>query len=106
MEASIYAIPGIAVPMDQIVCDCFGINRNNLFQKTRKRPIVEARHFYFYLRVKEMNYAGYSEIARETLFNHSTIIYAVKNVENLLIVDKSFQEKAKNVINKLAVVKK
>lgn len=101
MNASVYAIPGIAVPMEQIICDVFGINRNVLFQKTRLRPIVEARQFYFYLKVKERDYTGYSEISRESGFNHSTVIYSVRSVETLLMTDKNFQRKAKAAINKL-----
>ena len=105
MEISIYAIPGINTPPEQIICECFGINRSMLFAKTRKREVVEARHFYFYMKIRENGYSGYSKLGMETGFDHSTLIYAVKNVYNLLMTDKTFQGKAKKALMQLKQAK-
>ncbi len=58
---SYWTAPGLIDPGDkiiQIACRVFGVTRELLFTKTRKRPIVRARQLVIRYHVKHMGYAS------------------------------------------------
>jgi chromosomal replication initiation ATPase DnaA len=71
---------------------------SDMFQKNRKRAIVEARQSAMYIIRKQYPEKPYSKIA--SIFNkdHATVIHAIKTVENFICTDKTFRDKLNNVI--------
>lgn len=101
---SVYAIPGIEKFDKIIIANAFGIDVNDLFARTRKREIVEARHFYFWYQIKILK-KSLSEEGRKLGFDHATINHAVKTVEDLMETDKEFRDKAELALFKLDKLK-
>jgi len=75
------------------VSDLFGISKDVLFSKTKKRNVVDARHLVYYLCAKRpmqvtyiekyMSEAGYD-------IRHSSIIYGISSVEKRIAEDKDY----------------
>lgn len=75
------------------VCDLFSISREDIFSKSKKREIVDARHLIYYLCSKRpmqimyiqkyMNEAGYD-------IKHSSIIHGIAVVEKRILDDKDY----------------
>lgn len=63
----------------------FNLDKQQIMEKTRRREIILARHFFYYVSVKLYNYslqkAGF--MLRQ---DHSTVLYATKQVENMIEV--------------------
>jgi len=62
-----------------------------LDNKTRERKYVYARAIYYYV---SKNYSNYniSQIARSLNKNHATVIYALKELPNMLKFDKNLKQ--------------
>lgn len=100
-KISPYAIPGTYVPVkhvEQAACNAWNININDLYKRTRKRQIVEARQAVISYFNEELGYS-LNYIERKTGFDHSTVIYAKKKVRDLLDSDRSFRTKHAKFIN-------
>jgi chromosomal replication initiator protein len=97
---SIYAIPGIKKIDEIIISNAFGIDTDVLFTHTRKREVIEARHFYFWYHVKK-----FKKVSDKHGFDHATINHAIKNVENLIEIDKEFRDKAELALFELDKLK-
>lgn len=75
------------------VCDLFSISKEEIFSKSKKREIVDARHLIYYLCSKRpmqimyiqkyMNEAGYD-------IKHSSIIHGISVVEKRILDDKDY----------------
>ncbi len=66
---SYWTAPGLIDPGDkiiQIACRVFGVSRELLFTKTRKREVVRARQLVIWYHVKHM---GYSTREAMSIFN-------------------------------------
>ena len=75
-------------------CEFFAITRKQLFGRSRKRCIVEARQTCMYLMRKYKLYGSLKEIGR--FFgkrDHSTVIHAINNIDSLLYTDINFENK-------------
>lgn len=75
------------------VSDLFGISKDEIFSKSKKREFVDARHLVYYLCSKRpmqvsyiqkyMNEAGYH-------IKHSSIIHGITSVEQKILQDKDY----------------
>lgn len=91
-----YIIPGmdreyLSIPQRiiKIVCEASGISAIALKSKSRKREIVLARHMAIYW-LKQKTSLSYNGIARQlrrfddTQMDHSSVIYAIYTITDLL----------------------
>lgn len=75
------------------VADLFGITKEDIFSKSKKREFVDARHLVYYLCAKRpmqimyiqkfMNESGYD-------IKHSSIIHGISAVEQRISQDKDY----------------
>lgn len=82
------------------ISDLFGISKDELFSKSKKRELVDARHLVYYLCSKRpmqityiqkyMNEAGYD-------ITHSSIIHGISAVEQKIAKDKDYVSVVKEV---------
>lgn len=82
------------------VSDLFGISKADIFLKSKKRELVDARHLVYYLCSKRpmqityiqkyMNEAGYE-------ITHSSIIHGIASVEQKVANDKDYVSVVKEV---------
>ena len=94
-----YAIPGIA-GIDAMCAQAWGIDREQLYTRTRERQVVEARQMAMYLRVTRER-SSYAAAGQPYDRDHATAIHAVRTVRNLMSTDKAFRDKARRVIGTL-----
>ena len=81
------------------VANFFNIDITALDSKTRKREIVQARQIAMYLAKKHLKYS-LSNIGKNIgNKNYATVLYSCKEVENLILIDKKFNDML-NTINK------
>ena len=85
----------------------------NIGHPTRQRHIVEARQMYFYFALnygdklmyidgkKVVNKYSLSEIGKTLGFDHSTVIYACKKVEDLIDVDVQYRKKFYHILESI-----
>lgn len=82
------------------VADLFSVSREEIFSKSKKRELVDARHLVYYLCAKRpmsisyiqkyMNEAGY-------VIQHSSIIHGINSVEQKMLDDKDYVSIVKDV---------
>jgi chromosomal replication initiation ATPase DnaA len=82
------------------VSELFGISKEEIFSKSKKRELVDARHLVYYLCSKRpmqityiqkyMNEAGYD-------IKHSSIIHGIASVEQKIADDKDYVSVVKDV---------
>lgn len=82
------------------VADLFSISKDDIFSKSKKRELVDARHLLYYLCSKRpmqityiqkyMNDAGYD-------IKHSSIIHGISAVETKIAGDKDYVSVIKDV---------
>lgn len=82
------------------VADLFSITKDDIFSKSKKRELVDARHLLYYLCSKRpmqityiqkyMNEAGYD-------IKHSSIIHGITTVEQKIAGDKDYVSVIKDV---------
>lgn len=94
-----YAIPGIA-GIDAMCAQEWGIDREQLYTRTRERQVAEARQMAMYLRVTRER-SSYAAAGQPYDRDHATAIHAVRTVRNLMSTDKAFRDKARRVIGTL-----
>jgi hypothetical protein len=70
----------------------FGITRQEITSKSRKRTLVDARHILIWL-IKDKSDLTLSAMGRLFKRNHTTIIFSVKKINNLLETNPGIQEK-------------
>lgn len=87
--------------ISQVVCEYYGITHDTLCMKSRKREIVTARQLAMYLS-KELTSSSLSLIGTKFgKYNHSTVLYAAKNVVEQREVDKEFDNIVKELENRI-----
>lgn len=79
----------------------YSIKPSDLFIRTRKRNISEARHVCMYILRKHFNFStiiiGKIFGKNGKIFDHSTVSCAIKKIENLYNVDKNFKRFLDNI---------
>lgn len=89
------------VHIQEIVCDYFGIRKEQLLSKARKREIALPRQLSMYFS-KEYTSATYAKIGNETGGrDHTTVMHACKTVKNHLEVDKEIKKYVKELKEKI-----
>lgn len=94
------------------VCDAFGIPEENLFIKSRKREICNARQVYVYLiyttkRQKDEKLEQYkkrtspSAIGKHTGFDHATIYHCERVVQNYYDTESNIRKLIDRLTNEL-----
>jgi len=90
-----------------IVCEYYGFTENEINSKTRKREIVQARQIamYFIHRCTKLSLEmiGMMFKSGKHVFDHATVLNAIKIVNDLNDVDKSFQIEFKEIEVKVLI---
>jgi chromosomal replication initiation ATPase DnaA len=82
------------------VSDLFRIQENDLFSKSKKRELVDARHLIYYLcskRPMQITYIQKYMKDKGYDIQHSTIIHGIASVEQRLKDDKDYVSVVKDV---------
>lgn len=87
--------------IQDIVCDYFGVHKEQLHSKTRKREIALPRQLVMYFS-KEYTSATYSRIGDELGGrDHTTVMHAHKTISNQSKVDKELKKQIKDLKEKI-----
>ncbi len=87
--------------IQEVVCDYFGIQREQLLSKTRKREIALPRQLAMYFS-KEYTNATFSKIGEEMGGkDHSTVMYACETIKDVSKIDKEIKKYVKELTEKL-----
>lgn len=103
-----YAIPGIP-SIDQVVAESFGVEPKQLTERTRKREVVDARHFAMYYRKKHLKQKD-KEIGHIYDRDHATVIFAAGTikkpgkVEHLMVNDRQYRDMATRAMKILSEI--
>lgn len=88
--------------IENVVCEHFGLDMEQLKSTTRKREIVQARQIAMYL-IKNHTGLSLSQIgAGLGKKNHATVLHACKTVQEQIEVDKSFRSNISEIEKKLS----
>jgi len=82
------------------VADLFEISKKQLFSKSKKRAIVDARHLLYYLcykRPMKINYIQKYMVESGYTIQHSSIIHGIGVMEEKLKVDNDYVEVVKSL---------
>ncbi len=80
-----------------VICNHFGVSTQDLYSKTRKSEVVQARQVAMYL-AKQMTELSAAKIG--TLIgnkDHATVLHACKTVKAQLEVNKAFQQEMREI---------
>lgn len=88
----------------KIVAEILGLEYLQLFQKTRKREIVEARQIAMFVASTQIKTLSLSKIGEYYNKDHATVIHALKTVNNLCETDHLFKEKVDQAIVKYNLI--
>ncbi len=79
--------------VQKVVCEYFGINRETLLSKSRKRQIVQARQIAMYMSRNMIDGCSLSTIGAEIGGkDHATVLHACNTVSDLMSTDKTFRQ--------------
>ena len=83
--------------IQEVVCEYFGINRELLLSKSRKREIALPRQLAMYF-AKELTNSTYTKIGEEMGGkDHSTVIYACDTIRDVSKIDKEIKKYIKDL---------
>jgi chromosomal replication initiator protein len=80
----------------QAVSNHFGIEADKLFTKSRKREISDARQLVMYL-AKKLTKMPMTAIGHRIDRTHATVIYACKNIEERISIEKKLADDVKAI---------
>ena len=87
--------------IQEVVCEYFGIQREQLLSKTRKREIALPRQLAMYFS-KELTNATFSKIGEEMGGkDHSTVMYAVETIKDVSKIDKEIKKYVKDLAERI-----
>ena len=75
------------------VCELFSVNKQDLFTKSKKRNVVDARHLIYYLCFKRpMQITYIQKFMGENGYKieHSTVIYGIQSVDKKITEDRDY----------------
>jgi chromosomal replication initiation ATPase DnaA len=78
----------------------FGITEDELFTKSKRRDIVDARHMLYFLcseRPMKIVYIQEYMLTNGYQINHSSIIYGIKQMRNKMSEDKDYKKAVKSI---------
>ena len=87
--------------IQEVVCDYFGIKREDLLSKSRKRDVALPRQLAMYFS-KEYTNATFSKIGEEMGGkDHSTVMYACETIRDVSKIDKEIKKYLKDLTEKI-----
>ncbi|MEC5395742.1 chromosomal replication initiator protein DnaA [Bergeyella sp. RCAD1439] len=87
--------------IQEVVCEYFGINRDQLLSRSRKRDIALPRQLAMYFS-KEFTNATFSKIGEEMGGkDHSTVMYACDTIRDVAKVDKEVKKYVKELSERI-----
>ena len=87
--------------IQEVVCDYFGIKREDLLSKSRKRDIALPRQLAMYFS-KEYTNATFSKIGEEMGGkDHSTVMYACETIKDVSKIDKQLKKYVKDLTERI-----
>ncbi len=92
----------ISIPyIQEVVCDYFGINREQLLSKSRKRDIALPRQLAMYFS-KEFTKSTFTKIGEEMGGkDHSTVMYACETIKDVSKIDKEIKKYVKELTERI-----
>jgi chromosomal replication initiator protein len=87
----------------EIVGKDYGLTKEQIISRSRKRECVESRHLIAYIlkRKTRLSLAKIGEMVGGK--DHTTIIHSVKTFENIFDTDSVFRERCENVFAKVGI---
>jgi len=100
---SLPGIPRVNVPaLIRITCEVFDISHKALTSKRRDRVVVDARRVIAYLMRQNLKLT-YKQIGEKIGYDdHSSVIHAVRSMENFANTNDPLNDKMKEVLERLA----
>lgn len=87
--------------IQEVVCDYFGIKREDLLSKSRKREIALPRQLAMYFS-KEYTNSTFSKIGEEMGGkDHSTVMYACETIKDVSKIDKEIKKYVKELTERI-----
>ena len=86
--------------VQKLVCQYFGIDQNRLHEKTKKREIVQVRQLAMYL-CRELDYTHKAIGLQFGGRDHSTVVHAIKSVNNLIETDSNYRNRIADIRRKV-----
>ncbi len=87
--------------IQKVVCDYYGLPIDQIYAKTRKREIVQARQVAMYF-AKKHTKSSLATIGQQCgNKDHATVLHACKTVSNLMDTDKEFKASVHRIDQKL-----
>lgn len=95
------------VPIKDIledVCSYYAINPYDIFDKTRKREVVQKRQVFFYIAAIHSKSSLWAignmatDYGRKTPIDHATVRHSKIQVENLMFTDKELKEEVTDIL--------
>ena len=87
--------------IQEVVCEYFGIKREDLLSKSRKREVALPRQLAMYFS-KEFTNATFSKIGEEMGGkDHSTVMYACETIKDVSKIDKELKKYVKELTEKI-----
>jgi len=85
----------------KIVCEYFNVDENKVREKNRKKEVVIARQVAMYLSKKLTNFSLKTIGLHFGGRDHSTVIHAFNNIDNLMAKDKKLKERVETLRNRI-----
>lgn len=102
MTISPYAIPGIQRDdyFIQKACHVFGVKKEDVMSRLRKREVAQCRHALLYFFHKNK---GYNHVKAGSVLDRdrATTIHSIKIIENITNEPKDFRDKFDRLMNEL-----
>lgn len=86
-----------------IVCRCLNVNYEDVFNQTRKREIVEARHIAMYL-VYTFSELSLKHTGRFFNRDHSTVLHAKRVIGGFIQMDIDFRRKFSDIETEVIIM--
>lgn len=86
--------------VQNLVCEYFGIDQHRLHEKTKKREIVQVRQLAMYL-CRELDYTHKAIGLQFGGRDHSTVVHAIKSVNNLIETDRNYRNRVDDLRRKV-----
>lgn len=87
--------------IQQVVCDYYNLEPDEIQTQSRKREVVQARQVAMYLARKYTKSSLSSIGAQIGNRNHATVLHACKTVEDLMEMDKTIRQSVDTIENQL-----
>jgi chromosomal replication initiation ATPase DnaA len=87
-----------------IACKLFEVTKEELFTKTKRREVVDARYLLYYLCYQRAISVGYIErYMRDNgyVINHPTIIHGIKVMTDKVIEDQDYEKKVRQILTSI-----